>query len=307
MINYKHINNLHQGKPAVVVGGSNGIDRFPYKDFNGIVISMGDVPLRTNNIFKTDYWIFANAHWVRPWLTRDANAINFINPKMVFVATTAFAFQPLELVEQQINQSFNNIKTDLFYYDQRHFSGSSCANGYAGCCHAHKLLGIEHTIQEVIKELFDTDNLYSAGSTVAIQALSIAVLMGFSPIYIIGVDIPLVQKDYTYFNSAEGNVLIEKFGSMGPFEDAYTKITLKSVLKKILPTSLVKACKSFDFSQEQTDFKIPFETILSDFSYLGKVVNLQHGTNRIFNLNPNSALVDVDYIDTLNIEEVILR
>ena len=268
---------------------------------------MGDIPLRTNDIFKPDYWVFANAHWIRPWLSRDANAINFINPKMVFVATTAFAFQPVELIDQQINQSFKNIQTNLFYYDQRHFSGSPCAHGYAGCCRAYNLLGIEKTIQEVTKELFNTEGLYSTGSTVAIQALSIAILMGCSPIYIIGVDIPLLQKDYTYFKSAEGDVLIEKFGSMGPFEDAYTKITLRSALKNFLPKSLVRACKSFFLSKQKTDFKMPFETILSDFSYLGKVVNLQHGTNKIFNLNPNSALVDLDYIDTLNIEEVILR
>lgn len=307
MINYSHINNLHQGQPAVIVGGSKGIERFPYKDFNGITISMGDVPLRTNNIFKTDYWVFANAHWIRPWLSRDANAINFINPKMVFVGTTAFAFQPIDLIEQQINQTFKNIQTDLFYYDQRHLYGSSCAHGFAGCCRAYKLLGIEHTIQEVIKGLFNTEDLYSAGSTVAIHALSIAVLMGCSPIYIIGVDIPLLQKDYTYFNCAEGDVLIEKFGSMGPFDDAITKINLRSSLKKCLPKSFVKVCKSLISRQQQTDFKIPFETIKSDFSYLGKLVNLQHGANKIFNLNPNSALVDLDYIDTLNIEDVILR
>ena len=261
MINYSHIKNLHQGQPAVIVGGSKGIERFPYKDFNGIIISMGDVPLRTNDIFKTDYWVFANAHWIRPWLLRDANAINFINPKMVFVATNAFAFQPIELIEQQINQSFKNIQTDLFYYDQRHFSGSPCAKGYAGCCRAYKLLGIEHTIQEVTKELFNTEDHFSTGSTVAIQALSIAILMGCSPIYIIGVDIPLLQKDYTYFNSAEGDVLIEKFGSMGPFDDAHTKITPRSILKKFLPKSFTKAYKSFVLGQQQTDFKLPFESI----------------------------------------------
>jgi hypothetical protein len=307
LIDYSHFINLHQGQPTVIVGGSKGIERFPYKDFNGVVISMGDVPLRANNIFKTDYWVFANAHWIRPWLSRDADAINFINPKMIFVATNAFAFQPVELIKNQINESFKNIKTDLFYYDQRHFSGSPCAHGYAGCCSAYKLLGIKHTIQEVTKEFFNTEDLYSAGSTVAIQALSIAILMGCSPIYIIGVDIPLLQKDYTYFNSEEGDFLIEKFGSMGPFGDGYTKITLKSALKKFLPKSLVKTYKSFFLSQQQTDFKMPFETILSDFSYLGKLVNLQHGANKIFNLNPNSALVDLDYIDTLNIEEVIFR
>ena len=131
--------------------------------------------------------------------------------------------------------------------------------------------------------------------------------MGCSPIYIIGVDIPLLQKDYTYFNSAEGDILVEKYGSMGPFNDSHAKITLRSALKKFLPKELVKACRSLIFSQEQTDFKMPFQTILSDFSYLGKVVHLRHGANKIFNLNPNSALVDVDYIDTLNIEEVILR
>ena len=43
MNNFSNIHNIHQNQPAIVVGGSKGIDRFPYKDFNGVVISIRPV------------------------------------------------------------------------------------------------------------------------------------------------------------------------------------------------------------------------------------------------------------------------
>lgn len=319
MNNFSNIHNIHQNQPAIVVGGSKGIDRFPYKDFNGVVISMGDIPLRTQAIFKTDYWVFANSLWNRPWVSRDAEAINFINPKMVFVATAAFTSQPIHAVEEQINKSYKAIETELFYYDQRHVSGLSCTN-YMGCCKAYDVLGIENTIQEATKRLYNSNELYSPGSTVAVQALAFAILMGCAPIYIIGVDIPILKKDYTYYNSEEGNILIEKYGAIGPYEDEFSKITPRTMLKKVLPKSLTQVSDSGisviknlyvkigsvlnKESNQETDFTFYVDSIKSDFNYLGRILNSSYGSNKVFNLNHNSQLVGLDYIDTLNIEDI---
>ena len=45
-------------KPCVIIGPGPTMLDFPYKDFNGTIITIGDAALRGKNIFNPDFWVF---------------------------------------------------------------------------------------------------------------------------------------------------------------------------------------------------------------------------------------------------------
>jgi len=314
LTDYSILSGLHQGKSCVIVGGSKNIDMFPYSDFKGVVISMGDVPIRGVNLFRTDYWVTANCYWPRPWNSRDADAINFASPKMFFLSTATFPLLKPEHIEYSFENSIKNIDCDVFFYDQRHFKNKCCFEE-KGCCKVFKKLSIKETIQEFIAGKYNNSKFYSSGSTVALHAFALAIIMECNPIYIIGVDIPQKEADYTYYEPNDIEYLLQKFGSMGPYDLSFdlvqntSNLNYSRYLGRFLPKFLVNNLKiwknAFNKSVFNKSVFFPdLPQILFDFSYLAELAN-KSGLE-VINLNPNSTLVKVKGIKTMNINKLII-
>lgn len=292
--NFQKISNFidrHRNTSAVIVGSAPDISTFPFDTFSGLVFGMGDSPLRGINLFNTDYWVFANAHWLRPWVQRDVSAIKFINPRNTFMSTSIFAFQENTAVRRQLQKAFSESGQNLVFFDQSHSRKSVFCESMKGCCIAKDLLGIDTTIQELLSKRFDQVLRYSNGSTVALHALSLAILMGCNPISIIGVKIPKLQKDYTYYQSPDSDKLVNKFGSCGPFlnsdQDLYpayliymakalAKSTYKGLQRAPLPFSQKRVTEyevnSSFFSPDRIQIKADFEFIITNFLASGGAI-----------------------------------
>lgn len=275
----------HKNTPAVVVGSASDIARYPYKESEGLVFGMGDSPLRGVNLFKTDYWVFANTYWIRPWIERDSSAIKLINPKKTFIATAIFAHQEPKSVKKKIEKTIFQHKDNIVFFDQRHSKLKGC-NISQGCCVAKDILEIEHTIQEILSYRYNRIDEYSEGATVALHTLAIAILMGCNPISIVGVKIPKLKLDYTYYRTAVTDKLVTQLGSLGPYLDEnnclyYAKFTHKAksfvkstykALQKISPSdSLINGTKNdmSIFAPDRVRIKQDFQFIIYNFLRMG--------------------------------------
>lgn len=308
----------HKNTPAVIVGSAPDILSFPFNSFQGLVFGMGDSPLRGVNMFETDYWVFANAHWIRPWIQRDSAAIKYIKPKNTFIATSIFAFQELNTINQKIEKSIREIGSELVFYDQRHSKCRDSCDPIQGCCVAKKILGIEYTIQELLSKYLNQTEKYSGGSTVALHTLALAILMGCNPISIVGVQIPKLQKDYVYYRTPEVDKLQKTFGSCGPYANSdlglyyaqlvhnyaqlvhktrwLAKSSCSTFQKAIFPHVLsqnYEVQKSL-FASDRIQIKADFEFMIYKYSLRGGIVR-NYSKNSL--LSEVRGVLDIDRVD----------
>lgn len=301
--------NLHKNTPAVIVGSAPDISNFPFNSFSGLVFGMGDSPLRGINLFQTDYWVFANAHWLRPWIQRDSEAIRYINPKKTFIATAIFAFQEPKTVRQKLEKALREVGDGLVFFDQRHSQLKSTCYPSQGCCVAKNLLGIENTVQELLSKEFNQIGQYSEGATVAIHTLALAILMGCNPISIVGVKIPRLLKDYSYYSTLEAEKLVKTFGSLGPFVESdhdlfWAQLVQKArsiakttyeTLQTTFPLPSRENLKEGDsiFAADRIRIKADFEFMISNFLRMGGDIR-NYSKNSL--LSEIEGVVDVDFV-----------
>jgi hypothetical protein len=301
--------NRHKNTPAVIVGSASDISNFPFNSFRGLVFGMGDSPLRGINLFQTDYWVFANAHWLRPWIQRDSEAIRYINPKKTFIATAIFAFQEPKTVRQKLEKALREVGDGLVFFDQRHSQLKASCYPSQGCCVARNLLGIESTVQELLSKEFNQISHYSEGATVAVHTLALAILMGCNPISVVGVKIPRLSNDYTYYSTPEAEKLVKTFGSMGPFVESDQNLvwaqmvhnarslakTAYETLQSNFPLPIRERLNVRDsiFAPDRIQIKTDFEFMISNFLQIG---------GEIRNYSKNSLLSDIEGV--LNVDFV---
>lgn len=194
---FEYFYQRHADKKCLILGGAPSIKEIDYKNFDGIIISMGDIPIRLKNECNVDYWINANS--VFPIPDKDFKVINEVKHNVFLFAHSVVKAQNYSVIEKE-------LKSNWFEYDQRHFNGQPCnkqidsrfyLNDELICCnHIGKI-----TIQEFLQRKFKVTSHYSTADTVAIHALSLAIILGCKEIYIGGVDIPKYDKDHTYFTT----------------------------------------------------------------------------------------------------------
>lgn len=126
-----------------------------------------------NNI-DPDYWVVASSvQTVDKFYNRFNNKPN---------TTLAFA-ESVDMTNREEVDKLLNIK--YLPYDQRHFDNKDCHVQY--CC-GHRIDG-RLTIQEYLQKKTNNSTHYNPSSTVATHALSLAVILGCNPIYLVGVDL----------------------------------------------------------------------------------------------------------------------
>lgn len=260
--------NKHKGKKCLILGGAPSIKDIDYKNFDGIIIAMGDVPIRLKGECNVDYWITASNVFPKPDV--DYDVINqFKNTTFLFSHSAAFKIDYSVLKTK--------LKLPWFEYDQRHFSGRPCNKQIDyRFDFEHKLDCCEYigktTIQEYLQEKYKTTDHYSTASTVAIHGLALAIILGCEDIYIAGVDLPLNQKDYNYFGN---DSLLKLLRGTGP---------KKGIIKYNIKQFFIVLFKI----NRKSVFYDDMPTILKDFEYLTNIC-ISNDIN-LYNLSKNSSL-----------------
>ena len=280
--NFDYFYNKDKGKKCLILGGAPSISNIDYKNFDGIIISMGDVPIRLQDESNINYWINANSEFPLPDI--DYEAINKVKNTTLLVAHSVGRKLDYDVIGSK-------LKINWFEYDQRHFGGRPCnkQSDYRfdlqeeqECC-GH--IG-NTTIQEYLQEKYDTICHYSTASTVAIHALSLAIILGCKIIYIGGVEIPINQKDYNYYGR---NSIIDIV------RELKKGVTIAKI-KFLFTVALNLKIKSVFYPD------IP--EILKDFEYLNNLC--RHNDISLFNLSETSILKKIPNFQYLNPNQINL-
>jgi hypothetical protein len=115
--NFDYFYNKDIGKKCLVLGGAPSISNIDYKNFDGIIISMGDIPIRLQDECNVDYWVVANNDFPLP-------DVHFKTINELKDTTFLFAQSALENLDSSLIDE--RLKVKWFGYDQRHFGGKPC-------------------------------------------------------------------------------------------------------------------------------------------------------------------------------------
>ncbi len=207
-LQFDNIINTQKGKTGFVLGLGHSLrDNLPIitdwqKDKSLCsIISCNNADVMIPQV-DFDYWMLAQpADSENPLcITRAFERYNS-RPSTTFLYTDCLDLTPADQVAELLNVNYIG-------YDQRHYNGEHCGwgnleGGRSICC-----AGIDKNrlcIQEELKKLTSSDEMYGNADTVGIHMIALAVLLGMNPIYVSGIDL-----DYTngYVNN-DVNVSIE--------------------------------------------------------------------------------------------------
>jgi hypothetical protein len=184
------------GKSVVIFGSSPSLlDITSGNHPQPIGIYIGDSMIRTR--IRTEDRFFVRANSLYPNLTRASHLrdLNELQPKLVIAETVMESETPVRNLLANVRDS---LGFESYVFDQRHFKGQEC-DPKSSCCRSLRMRPPDFiTIQELVSSRFGLDGHYSSGSTVAVHALALALLLGCKEIHIAGVDIPSLKKDYIY-------------------------------------------------------------------------------------------------------------
>lgn len=275
---FDYFYNKDKEKKCLILGGAPSIQDIDYKNFDGIIISMGDVPIRLKNQCNVDYWINANGAFPIPDV--DYEMINKVKHTTLLFAHSVVRKQDYSVIR-------NKIKTNWFEYDQRHFGARPCNQQIDSrfylkekleCC---DYIG-DITIQEFLQKKYNSTEHYSTASTVAIHALSLAVILGCKTIYIGGVEIPSDSNDYNYFGE---NSILDILRN----EHGNWNLDRQRIKRFIM---------SFFNIRTESVFYPVIPEILKDFEYLNNLCRCNDID--IFNLSETSNLRNIPYFKYLS-------
>ena len=277
IVTYDWFVGRESGKPCLVAGTASSIINFPYSDFRGIYVTCGDGPLRMSNLFKADYWV--NANDVFPVPEKHLDIINSYSDT-VFVFADSVTYST-----RKINLKFlrDSLNVSWFAYDQRHFNQQPCKDKYRYCCDLLEVYPGRITLQEYVQKKFNRLNHYSTASSVAIHALAFAILLGCTPIFLQGIEIPRYRDDYKYLSNPQLDNLAY-YAEYGKWVTMGRRFG-GNLLRKI------------GLKERNSAFAADLPQILSDFSYL---IDLAHDNQiQIYNLSKTSTLNEIEELELI--------
>jgi len=189
--------NKEKKNSCLILGTGETMMDFPFKKFNGKIIVIGDSAIRGQGLFKPDYWVVSNNHFPVPYISMHRKIINqFKKTTFFFAESTLHDF----LWKKKIHILKKYLKVNWSFYDERHFNFKKCVPENKCCKYINKNRDYS-TIQELVSKIYKHNSCASLGGTVFEHALAIALILGFSKIYIQGVDLPtkhiknLIEKE----------------------------------------------------------------------------------------------------------------
>ena len=181
--------NKEKSNSCLLLGPGETMMDFPFKKFNGKIIVIGTAALRGQGIFVPDYWVASNNHFPVPYLSLHRKIINNFKK-------TIFLFSECTLHDHLWKKSITTFKKLLkvkwVFYDERHFNFKKCIPEIKCCKYINKNKDYS-TIQELVSKIYKHNSRATLGGSVFEHALAFALIMGFSKIYIQGVDLPITS------------------------------------------------------------------------------------------------------------------
>lgn len=200
--------NKEKSKSCLILGPGETMTEFPFKKFSGKIIVIGTAALRGKGMFVPDYWVASNNHFPVPYLSLHRKVINNFK-KTIFLFSESTLHDNLWLKSANTLQKL--LKVKWVFYDERHFDFKKCIPENK-CCGYIKKDRNYSTIQEIVSKIYKHKSRASVGSSVFEHALAIALIMGFSKIYIQGVDLP-TKLDKSF--SIKKNIDDSQYGELG--------------------------------------------------------------------------------------------
>ena len=283
---YEWFDGREKGRPCLVVGAAPTAADFPYTGFKGVFLTCGDTPQRLSRLFTPHYWVNANS-----WFPVPEDHLDIINglkdTVFIFSDSATYSKRPLNIEFLR-----SGLKIKWFAYDQRHFKGLPCKDKNLKCCELLRIYPGRVTLQEFIQKKYGRAAHYSSASTVAIHTLAFAILLGCSPIYLQGIELPRYAKDYSYkfntsldlvsFLSKTGNLLLRPKDWFSALRRRYAILCGRQV----------------------SAFFEDLPEILVDFQYLIDLAN-DNGIE-VYNLSKTSTLNEIKGLRFKNPSEVKL-
>ena len=277
MDDFKYLLNKESNKKCLILGGAPSIKEIQFEKFDGILISMGPIPERIRERRQIDYFVAANTQFPRP--DKHYDLLNKFKGTTLVFSNSALN-STVSLDYKKINQ---HLKIPWFEYDQRHFNGLDCNEQIdytvnpgldlkepLNCCKYKKKI----TIQEYLRDIYNLESHYSQGSTVALHSLALAIILGCKEIYLSGIDLPVYEKDYTYYKSDSISKLLYIF--------------FKEILKGDRTIPLKNVLSVMFKLKKKSVFYPDLPGILKDFEYLSNLCN-SNGI-KLFNLSSKASL-----------------
>jgi len=168
-----------------------------FKDLAEIKIGVGDVPWRAPKLGPFDYWVTANAAYPLPWDRKHLQHLLSSKANVLLSSASANSENNLATIFKSLEKLM--MVVPITFYDQRHFGGLSC-NELKPCCSFSKQFVTDPPIQQMLSHCIgEITPAYSEGDSVFLHALALAVILQSKNIYITGIEIPLVYRDYKYY------------------------------------------------------------------------------------------------------------
>jgi len=194
--------NKSKSSKCLIVGSAPSMSKFNYKKFSGKIFALGDVAIRGKHHFTPDYWISCNGLFPVPGLNIHTRILNTFNK-------TIFIYSKIQIKSQEFKKFFKeSLKIKFFEYDNIHQSFTPCSKKNTCCRYIN--YKFDNTINGNLKKILNYKGNFSLGGSVFVQALAVAMILGFKKIYITGVELPEKKKDYNYFDCLEADDLIFK-------------------------------------------------------------------------------------------------
>jgi hypothetical protein len=245
-----------------------------YKHFNGLRIGVGDVPWRAAEFGPYDYWVTANPSYPLPWIKKHLKHLLKSRSQLLLSSASVNSDNDIGAIISEISSL--TTKLSITFYNQRHFRSTPCSP-ITSCCYFSNCFVTDPPIQEMLSNLInETDPAYSEGDSVTLHAFALAVLLQAKEIYIVGVEIPLIYRDYTHFKDFKS-----------PFENPVN--FLKRKVKRAIPSYRYKTPA---YSHDPTQFFKDFQKIVIIANKLG--IN-------IYSISPTSPLNYMDGVTYLEI------
>lgn len=269
-----NLTKLEFKKSVLIMGSAPSLKTIKkYKSLAEIKIGIGDVPWRAANLGPFDYWITANTVYPLPWNKKHLEHLLRSRANILLSSVSVNSLNNLDSTFAMLKEL--RVNTPLTFYDQRHFRGTPCKQT-SSCCSFSKMFVTDPSIQELLSGLQGKSSpAYSEGDSVFLHALALAVILQSKHIYIIGVEIPLVYRNYKYYRDLKS-----------PFESYFEKF--KRIVKRFIPKYRNQIPAT---SHDQVRF----------FHDVQKIIDIAVYFNiKVYSLSRTSAL---NFINGINIKE----
>jgi hypothetical protein len=184
---------------GLLIGSAPSVVQLRNFSFSGIRIGIGDMPWRAPRFGLYDFWVIANGYYPLPQKRRHLRHIGKYCKTAVISAACLQRSSKDDSDIKKIKSA--SLKSNFVVYDERHFNNQYCSPREK-CCKFYHEFPSRLTIQELLSERsgFKTSK-FPPSHTAATYGLSLAVLLGLNPIFISGIELPRILKDYVAYKN----------------------------------------------------------------------------------------------------------